>query len=111
MPSIKKKGNIVRIFTLKGGANYNLRNYRESAENYTKVIEAETYKFSSVKRNRGISRYYDGDMEGALKDFIDMKKIILNFFENQNKTKYKYRNPPYTEKDLEDINNWIENVK
>jgi hypothetical protein len=111
--SVYKKANKVifnnanAAYLLRAEANFNLKKYAEAIVDYSRVIKKESYKYSRNEWKRGISRYYAGDISGAREDFLNAKKIILRYFADQEKEESKYKYPAYTQKDLDDIEQWI----
>ncbi|MBR1908742.1 hypothetical protein IJ818_07380 [bacterium] len=105
-PGIKKSG-LVAAYTLKGKAHYKLEEYALSADAYTNVIENCYYKYTDAYFRRGVSKFYAGDKQGALIDFIEHKGIINRYFEEMSDMSY----PTYTQKDLELVNKWISACK
>jgi len=105
-PGIKKSG-LTSAYTLKGKAHYNLKEYALSAEAYTKVIENCSYKYTDAYFWRGVSRFYAGDKQGALIDFLQYRDIIYKYFEEMSDIQY----PQYTQKDLDLANEWISACK
>ena len=105
-PGIKKSG-LTSAYTLKGKAHYKLEEYALSADAYTKVIENCSYKYTDAYFWRGVSRYYAGDIQGALADFLEHRTIIYKYFEEMKNMSY----PTYTQKDLDLVNEWISACK
>ena len=101
-PGIKKSG-LTSAYTLKGKAHYKLEEYALAADAYTKVIENCSYKYTDAYLYRGASKYYAGDIQGALIDFLEHRNIIYKYFEEMKDVTY----PTYTQKDLDLVNEWI----
>lgn len=105
-PGIKKSG-LTSAYTLKGKAHYKLGEYALAADAYTKVIENCSYKYTDAYLDRGAAKYYAGDIQGALMDFLEHRTIIYKYFEEMKDMTY----PTYTQKDLDLVNEWISACK
>ena len=105
-PGIKKSG-LTAAYTLKGKAHYNLKEYALSADAYTHVIENCSYKYTDAYFWRGVSRFYAGDKQGAMIDFLEYRDIINKYFEEMSDMTYQQ----YTQKDLDLANEWIRACK
>lgn len=101
-PGIKKSG-LTSAYALKGKAHYKLKEYALSADAYTKVIENTTYKYTDAYFDRGVSRYYAGDYQGAQLDFLEHRDIVNKYLDEMTDMSY----PQYTIKDLTLVNEWI----
>lgn len=108
---IQKNSGQVAIYTLMGNANYQLRNYKESINDYTKVIDLGTYKYTDAYFYLARSKYYYGDKSGALKDFSTHKGIVSEYLEDQRTSEYPAKYPQYNQASLANVNKWIEYVK
>ncbi len=105
-PGMKKSG-LTSAYTLKGKAHYKLGEYALAADAYTKVIENCSYKYTDAYFWRGVSKYYAGDIQGALLDFLEHRTIIYKYFEEMSDVAY----PAYTQEDLDKVNKWIASCK
>jgi tetratricopeptide (TPR) repeat protein len=97
--------------SLRGEANYHLKKYKESVEDYTKAAAVNSYEYSDIEFKRGVSRYYYGDKKAALKDFEAAKKRIQKYLNDIKNSERVRKYPLFTEKDLERVDLWIAKVK
>ncbi len=85
-------------------ANFELKNYQEAENYYTKELENSNYKYYDIHFYRGISRFYLGKYQEAKEDFLLHKEIVEKYLEEMQDMLY----PQYDKDDLDLINRWLE---
>ena len=84
-----------------------IKQYNKALDSINYVIEHVSYKYTDAYFKRGMCKFYLDDKAGALTDFYKHREIINTYLEDQNSTEYKALYPMYTNKNLENVNLWI----
>ena len=103
--------NDIGLYSLLGDSEKKLKNYAKAKSAYTYVIDHVKYTYTDVYFERGQCEFYLNEKEAALNDFYKHKQIIEKYLEDQENSEYKDKYPTYTNKDIENINLWIETFK
>lgn len=100
-----KRKIFIVLYTLLGDCNRKLKNFKEAKQDYTYVVDNVKYQYSNAKFYRGICEYYLGEKYEALNDFTAYKEMLEKFFYDEAKREFKLKT--YSQKDLNNINEWI----
>lgn len=103
--------NNIGLYSLLGDSEKKLNNYAKAKEAYSYVVDHVKYTYTDVYFERGQCEFYLNEKEAALNDFYKHKQIIEKYLEEQANSEYKDKYPTYTNKDIENINLWIEACK
>ena len=105
--NVKLVKNDIGIYTTLTDCYMETKRYDEALNAINYVIDHVKYKYTDAYFKRGMCKFYLGDKAGALADFFKHREIINMYLEDQANSKYKAAYPTYTNKNLENINLWI----
>ncbi len=98
-----KANNKIALHTVLGDCGLKSKNYIDSIEAFSYVINNGNYTYTDAFFKRGRAYYYTGQYQLALSDFTKHKDIIENCLQNN----YKF----YNKQDLKKIDRWINVTK
>ena len=100
--------NDISAYEVIGKCAYAQKNYKVAKEAYSYIINHVTYKYTDAYLYRGICEYYLNEKQAALMDFEKHKQIINSYIYDQTNSEYPSIHPTYTNKNLVNINKWID---
>ena len=101
----------IGLYTTLGNSESKLGNYENAIKAYDYIIKKGYSKHNGIYLKRGICKYYLNDKSSALEDFYEEKQIIKEYLHEQKYTQYKDLYPMYSEKDLQNVEHWIDACK
>ncbi len=101
----------IGLYTTLGNSEMKLGNYESAIKAYDYIIKKGYSKHNGIYLKRGICKYYLNDKSSALEDFYEEKQIIKEYLHEQKYTQYKDLYPMYSEKDLQNVEHWIDACK
>ena len=103
--------NDIALYSIIAKSSRKLENYNDAIAAYSYIIKHSHYTYDDSHFWRGYCYYYTNQMQLAHEDFLIHREVILKYFKDQEETEYKDIYPRYNQKNLENVNKWIEAAK
>ncbi len=106
--NIKFSSKDIALYTVIGDCSLKKGYYKEAYQSFDYIIKKVRYKYTDAYFKRGIALFHLKKYDSALEDFIIHKDIINNYLKEQKTSQYKDKYPVYNEKNLNNIDLWID---
>lgn len=97
----------IGLYTTLAESEMEMGDFISAKNTYTTIIDQIKYRFTDAYFKRGLCEYHLGQKDAALTDFFKHKEIINDYIAEEEASEYKSKYPSYTEKDIENIDAWI----
>ncbi len=103
-----KNSDDLALYKVLGECYMKKNDYINMFDAYNYLVEHSKYTYADFHFWRGFALYYQSKFDEAREDFAAHKAVIQSYFDFQNETEYKDTYPRYSQKDLDNVNAWLE---